>query len=259
MRWKSLFALSAAAVVAASAPADEKFVSVSGQIKYEKAPKPDVLDTKEHKADCCKDGDLLSNKILVDPKSKGLANVVVYLRPDDDDKEAKFPAEKIHPDLAKPKAVTHVVDQPKCQFEPRVVAARDGDKLIVKNSAAIAHNVNFSSEGLNFNVTVPPGKQHDVVEELKADRRAAIFKCDIHGWMQGRLFVFDHPYYAVTDKDGKFELKGVPVGKWRIVYRHEDGFHKGKGGALGFPLEVKGDKKAMEVEPVEYEPPAVVK
>lgn len=256
MRWKSLIAFSAVAVVAATATADEKFVSVKGKITFEKAPKAEVVSVTTDKETCCKDGDLVSNKILVDAKSKGLANVVVFLRPDSEDRDAKFPADKIHPDLVKAKPTAHVVDQPKCQFEPRIVVAREGDTLTVKNSATIAHNINFSSDALNFNVTVPGGKEHPVKDELKADRRPALFKCDIHPWMQGRLFVFDHPYYALTDKDGNFELKNVPAGKWRIVYRHEGGFHKGKDGSLGFPIEVKGDKKTMEMDKIEFEMPA---
>lgn len=258
MRLKPLLALSAVAV-AAVAQADEKFVSVKGKITFEKAPKAEVLTVTTDKDKCCKDGDLISNMIQVDAKSKGLANVVVYLRPDSDDRDAKFPADKIDPALAKPVAKNHVIDQPKCQFEPRVVVAREGDTVTVKNSADIAHNINFSSEALNFNVTVPGGKQHEVKDELKADRRPALFKCDIHPWMQGRLFVFDHPYYALTNKDGEFELKNVPVGKWRIVYRHEGGFHQGAKGNLGFPLEVKGDKKTMELEKLEFELPAATK
>lgn len=255
MRLKSLFALSAAALVAAVAPADEKFVTVKGQITFEKGPKAEVITVTTDKDACCKDGDLVSSKIQVDAKSKGLANVVVYLRPDSDDRDAAFPAEKIHPDLVKAKPTAHVVDQPKCQFEPRIVVARAGDTLSVKNSATIAHNVNFSSDALSFNVTVPAGKTHEVKEALAADRRPALFKCDIHPWMEGRLFVFDHPYFAKSDKDGNFELKDVPAGKWRIVYRHEGGFHKGKDGALGFPIDVKGDKKTVEMEKVEFELP----
>jgi hypothetical protein len=67
--------------------------------------------------------------------------------------------------------------------------------------------------------------------------------------------VFDHPYFAITDQDGKFEIKDAPVGKWRIVYWHELGFHKGREGILGFPIEVKADKPGgttMEPKPVAF-------
>jgi len=73
------------------------------------------------------------------------------------------------------------------------------------------------------------------------------------------LLVDDDPKNLVALEsileDGSFELKNVPVGKWRIVYRHEGGFHKGTSGSLGFPLEVKGDKKTMDLDPIEFEPP----
>ena len=36
--------------------------------------------------------------------------------------------------------------------------------------------------------------------------------CNIHGWMKAYVRVFDHPYYAVTDEDGKFEIKLARVG-----------------------------------------------
>jgi hypothetical protein len=32
--------------------------------------------------------------------------------------------------------------------------------------------------------------------------------------------VFDHPYFAVTDKDGKFTIKNVPDGKYTIQAFH---------------------------------------
>ena len=38
------------------------------------------------------------------------------------------------------------------------------------------------------------------------------FKCDVHGWMNAYVGVLDHPYFAVTDKDGKFELKDAAAG-----------------------------------------------
>ncbi len=256
MRLKFLLALPSAALVAAFAPAADEYVAVKGQIKLAEVPKDVVIEVTADKAVCCAGGkDLISTRVMVDPKSKGLANVVVYLRPDTDKIGDPFPADKVHPDHAKPKNKKHSIDQPNCQFEPRLVAARDGDTLVIKNSSTIPHNINFKSDLLEFNVTVPAGKEHEVKDTLKADRRPALYKCDIHPWMEGRLFVFDHPYYAVTDKDGKFELKDVPAGKWRIVYRHEGGFHKGKDGALGFPIEVKADKKTMEMDAMDFELP----
>ena len=75
-----------------------------------------------------------------------------------------------------------------------------------------------------------------MTEPLKAETPPIPFKCDIHPWMKGYVRVFDHPYFAVTDEDGKFEIKNAPAGKWRIVYWHENGFHKGREGAVGFPV-----------------------
>ncbi len=36
-------------------------------------------------------------------------------------------------------------------------------------------------------------------------------KCKIHGWMSAYLWCFDHPYAAVTDKDGNFKIENVPT------------------------------------------------
>src|SRR6478672_8332452 len=47
------------------------------------------------------------------------------------------------------------------------------------------------------------------------------FKCDVHGWMNAYVGVVNHPYFAVTDKDGKFELKGLPPGTYTIEAWHE--------------------------------------
>ena len=59
------------------------------------------------------------------------------------------------------------------------------------------------------------------------------YKCTIHGWMTGYVRIFDHPYYAVTDANGNFEIKNAPVGKFRIVYWHENGVRGGEGPVRG--------------------------
>ncbi|PYR33514.1 MAG: hypothetical protein DMF90_20530, partial [Acidobacteria bacterium] len=47
------------------------------------------------------------------------------------------------------------------------------------------------------------------------------FKCDVHGWMNAYVGVLDHPYYAVSDASGAFELKSLPPGTYTIEAWHE--------------------------------------
>jgi hypothetical protein len=47
------------------------------------------------------------------------------------------------------------------------------------------------------------------------------FKCDVHGWMNAYVGVLDHPFFAVTDNEGKFDLKGLPPGTYTIEAWHE--------------------------------------
>jgi len=47
------------------------------------------------------------------------------------------------------------------------------------------------------------------------------FKCDVHGWMNAYVGVLDHPYFAVSDTSGKFELKTLPAGTYTIEAWHE--------------------------------------
>jgi hypothetical protein len=47
------------------------------------------------------------------------------------------------------------------------------------------------------------------------------FKCDVHGWMNAYVGVLDHPYFAVTGADGKFELKSLPPGTYTVEAWHE--------------------------------------
>jgi hypothetical protein len=49
------------------------------------------------------------------------------------------------------------------------------------------------------------------------------FKCDVHGWMNAYVGVLDHPFFAVTDADGKFDIKGLPPGTYTIEAWHEKG------------------------------------
>jgi plastocyanin len=239
---------------AINAQAPKDWVTIKGQVKLTKAPEPKKIDVTTDKEHCLSKGDLKYEDVIVNPKGGGVKNLIVWLRPDNPNRRAPFPQQQIHPDLAKQKvkAKNHVVDQPCCQFVPRVVAAREGDTIEFKNSAPVNHNVNYNSDTEPFNNNMAPNTAK-TTKPLQAQSSPITFKCDIHPWMQGRARVFDHPYFATTDADGNFEIKNAPKGKWRIVYWHENGFHKGRDGANGFPVDTtKGD---VTLDPIELELP----
>lgn len=240
-------------LTAAPAATPAKWATVKGRVVWPGDPPAAAAVTvtadKEH---CLNKGPLESDELIVSKKTGGIKNVWVYLRPDDDDRDAKFKDGEIHPNLAKPKAKEHEVDQPCCQFVPRILAVRDGDTIKFKNSSPIPHNVKFASDTIEFNQTLAAGA-HFPSPAIPAQRVPATFACNIHPWMEGKLMIFDHPYFALTDADGNFEIKDAPVGKYRIVYRHERGYHQGKDGAKGFPVEIKGP--TAELEALKYEQP----
>jgi hypothetical protein len=258
MRSLVFSALAAAAVLAATgltSAADEKWVTIKGQVVFpaDKAlPKRAPLNVTQDKDHCLSKGDILDESVVVNPKNKGVKNVVVFLRPDDTDPKSEFPKDKIHPDDAKRKPAEVAIDQPCCMFVNRVTVARVGDTLVVKNSAPVAHNF-FWDSGNNgaHNVTVPKMEAWKMPEALKKEAPPIQYKCTIHGWMTGYVRIFDHPYYAVTDENGNFEIKNAPAGKYRIVYWHENGVRGGAKGRFGDQIEIKGP--TMEMKPTEFD------
>jgi hypothetical protein len=173
---------------------------------------------------------------MVKGPDKAVQNVVVFLRP---------PAGKFFkvPDDRKKSVKTVFIDQPHCAFEPHVEAVyasyfdpqtkaqvRTGEKLEVRNSATIPHNTNYKGDDVlnaGTNKTIAP-KGDPLPIEPKASSPSKTgqdiirIACDIHKWMTGFVWVFDHPYFAITKEDGSFEIKGVPTGvELEIVYWHE--------------------------------------
>src|SRR5262249_36486347 len=149
---------------------------------------------------------------------------------------AGFAKPPIHPSLAQIKEKNVTLDQPRCAFVPHSQAMREGQTLIVNNTAPIAHNVKWTgsrAKNPGSNVILPSGGKQ-VISNLKADKTPVTINCDIHGWMRGWVRVFDHPYYAVTDADGNFEIAMPPAGKYTIWYWHDTGWKDGAAGGNGF-------------------------
>jgi plastocyanin len=172
--------------------------------------------------------------------------VVVWLRPDNKEKDAKLTAEQIHPSDKARKAAMVAIDQPCCMFTPRITLARAGDTIVAKNSAPVAHNFSWSSANNGeHNPIIPAGGEHKI-GPLNSEVSPIPYKCTIHPWMNGYVRVFDHPYNAITDDNGNFTLANAPQGKFRMVVWHEkSGFLGGRDGRFGTPIEIKGDTTVL--------------
>ena len=140
-----------------------------------------------------------------------LANVVVSVRPANGQELGDTPP--VQPAL---------LDQKECRYQPHVLAMRVGQPIVVSNSDPLLHNVHaLSLENPPFNFGQPT---IDRGRNLGAMKAAEVFKvkCDFHPWMLAYVHVFEHPYYAVTQEDGRFAIPpGLPDGRYMLVAWHE--------------------------------------
>jgi hypothetical protein len=267
---RKLFALALlAAFPAADAQAQGQWTTVKGRIVWDdaKGPPPErkpVVATKDQEV-CAKDKDFNTEDWIVNPKTKGIKNVIVWLAPEFGPAEQaavqakklrdvpSFKPADIHPALAKPAQAAVEIDQPCCRFIPHIVLAREGQDMVIKNSAPVPHNAKWTSRNNSeINPLIPAGGQH-VVNGLKAERFPISVECSIHPWMKAYVRVFDHPYYALTDDDGNFEIKDAPVmgGKLRMfVWQETGGFLGGNDGRFGQSIEVKAG--AVDLKEIKY-------
>jgi len=144
--------------------------------------------------------------VLLDA-SGGLANAFVALR-------GTFPQTPVP-------STPVVIDQRGCLYTPRVVGARVGQVLQVRNSDQVLHNVHSGSRVTNtFNVGQPiAGMSWDY--RLTAEEVMLPLRCDVHSWMTAYVGVVSHPYFAVTSAGGGFEIDNVPAGDYPLQVWHE--------------------------------------
>jgi plastocyanin len=113
------------------------------------------------------------------------------------------------------------IDQHNCRYHPHVFGMRVGQPLQIVNSDPTLHNIHALPKGNQEFNTGQPIQGMTTNHTFTAKEVMVPFKCDVHGWMNAYVGVLDHPYFATTDKDGKFELKSLPPGTYTIEAWHE--------------------------------------
>jgi len=133
------------------------------------------------------------------------------------------------------------LDQKGCEYTPQIFAVQTGQKIIVKNSDPVLHNIHTqpTAESGNKERNDPQlANGPDLTFSFAKPEMFLKFKCDVHSWMFAWVSIFDHPYFAVSGKDGTFKIANVPPGKYKIQAAHR------KAGVVTQEVEVKEGEPA---------------
>lgn len=236
-------------LIADDAPAgktDGNWGHLSGRFVYAgDPPKRDLLELNKD-IEYCSQFKPRDRELIVDPKTKGLKNVVLWLEPASSDETPP-----IHPSYEKTAEAKVRLDNAECRFEPHICVLRTTQTLVLGNKDKINHNAAvFFFKNDPFNENIPQG---ETVEKSLSDpeRLPAKVTCPIHAWMLGYLIVKDHPYVAVTDKEGKFEMKNLPKGEWTLRVWHEKAGYLTEAKLGGREQKWKSGQVTVNIEPGE--------
>lgn len=118
-------------------------------------------------------------------------------------------------------ALPALLDNKNCAFVPRVQTIAVGQTLALRNSDFILHNVHARQNGHKtiFNLGLPYWSE----KTYRFTRPGhVLIDCDVlHTWMRAHIIVTDHPYTAVTDAAGRFDISHIPAGQYGLRLWHE--------------------------------------
>jgi hypothetical protein len=142
--------------------------------------------------------------IVVTGAKGALANAVVYVKGNMDDYKFETPT------------TPAVLDQKNCMYVPHVLALMTNQDFHVINSDDTLHNIHpVPRDNHVWNQSQPAGAP-PIDRSFPNPELAIPVNCNVHPWMRGYLFVFRHPFFAVTTKTGEFSLNGLPPGTYTI-------------------------------------------
>lgn len=114
-----------------------------------------------------------------------------------------------------------IVEQQGCRYVPHVVAVAVGQPVEFRNLDGTNHNVfGMPHENDSWNVS-QPSQAPPLIRSFRHAESMIPVRCNQHPWMKMYINVSDSPFFGVTDREGHFELKGVPPGTYDLVFVHE--------------------------------------
>ena len=194
------------AAAPAATPIDPATVAtVSGTVKFDgAAPKAAKIDMSQDPA--CKGTNEAETVVVA---GGDLANVFVYVKDGLGSRTFDVPKDPV------------VLDQSGCKYHPHVLGVMAGQTVQIKNDDQTTHNIHPTpKDNREWNESQPPAAA-PLEKNFAREEIMLPVKCNQHPWMKMYVNVVKSPFYAVTDKSGKYEIKGLPPGDYTIAFVHE--------------------------------------
>ena len=196
---------------------------------------PQICDPDSHKT-----RDL--ERLIIGPQG-GVANTVVFIKNISSGKAFDLPPER------------RSLNQRLCRYEPHILLVPQRAALQMKSSDATLHTIHMDGAA-TYNLPFPFVDQ-TVSRDMNTPGLVNL-KCNGgHVWMNAEMFVAPHPYYAVTDETGAFQLTDVPPGEYEVVAWHEGWQVLGRQAAFDVLTEKKVERPIFS-EPRTWEKTASV-
>lgn len=177
------------------------------------APKPVEIDMAQDPA-CTLGAKNFSEGYVV--HNGGFANVFVYVKDGLGNKMYAAPSQPV------------TIDQKNCRYEPHVAGVMVGQPVQFTNSDPTMHNIHMmpTVQGnqpvdISQRPAGPGNKKEDTVTFGKPELMMPV-RCNNHPWMQAFINAAPNPFFAVSDADGKFTIKGLPPGTYTLVADQEN-------------------------------------
>jgi len=184
--------------------------SISGTITYDgDAPKFRPIKMDADPICLEKNPEKVFPETLVLGDEMTMANVFVQITKGIPKKDFPVPEEPV------------IITQAGCKYSPHVLGVQAGQPVKFLNPDGTLHNVHaMPNVNPEFNLAMPKFRK-ETSKVFEKPEPIFTIKGDVHPWMGAWIAVLPHPFFDVTETDGKFMIEGLPPGTYEIEAWHE--------------------------------------
>lgn len=185
--------------------------SVTGTISFKgDAPAQIPIDTSQDPACTLTDPTPFKSEQYV-VNHGDLANVFIYIQSGLGDRVYAAPVTPV------------ILDQKGCHYIPHVLAVMAGQPIEVHTSDMTMHNVHPEP-------TLPANHESDITQaplgqpmrlQFSQPETMISVRCNNHPWMEAFVNVAPNPFFAVSDRNGHYQIQGLPPGTYKLTAVHE--------------------------------------